>query len=53
MYLLRGYNKISSIHGNILEYTIDKEEDGGLPLEVSHTAGDSGSGVMIETSDGL
>jgi len=52
-YLLRGYNKISSIHGNILLYTLEKEEDGGLPLEVSQTPGDSGSGVMIATSDGL
>merc|ERR1739844_168578 len=43
----RGYNEVNEIRKNILVYTMDKEEDGGLRLEAMGHYGDSGSGALI------
>ena len=48
-----GVNVFSEIHGNILSYTQDKPEDGGLEREVAAHNGDSGSGTFIPVGDQL
>ena len=48
----RGYNVINEIRDNMLVYTMDRPEDGGLDLESMGHYGDSGSGALYEESDG-
>ena len=43
----RGYNVVNEITGNMLEYTFDRPEDGGLDLESMGHYGDSGSGALL------
>ena len=43
----RGYNKVNEIVDNMLVYTMDKPEDGGLDLEAMGHNGDSGSPALI------
>ena len=48
----RGYNMINDIRDNMLVYTMDRPEDGGLLLESMGHYGDSGSGaLMIENGE--
>jgi len=44
----RGYNVFNEIRDNVLVYTLDRPEDGGLELEVAGYYGDSGSGGFID-----
>ena len=46
-----GVNVFNEMHGNILSYTQDKVEDGGLDREVAAHNGDSGSGTFIPLGD--
>ena len=48
-----GVNVFNEMHGNILSYTQDKVEDGGLEREVAAHNGDSGSGTFIPLGDQL
>ena len=50
---LRGYNVFEEIRDNILMFTMDKPEDGGLDLEVAGYYGDSGSGGFVVIDDEL
>jgi hypothetical protein len=43
----RGYNVVNEVTGNMLEYTFDRPEDGGLDLEAMGHYGDSGSGALL------
>lgn len=49
----RGYNVFNEIRDNVLVYTMDKPEDGGLELEVAGYYGDSGSGGFVVLEDEL
>ena len=44
----RGQNVINEIRNNMLVYTMDSVEDGGLWNEVMGHYGDSGSGALLE-----
>ena len=49
-----GVNVFNEFHEpNILSYTQDRPEDGGLEREVSAHSGDSGSGTFIPLGDQL
>ena len=48
----RGYNVVNAIVNNMLVYTMDRPEDGGLPLESMGHYGDSGSGALLFEPDG-
>ena len=47
----RGYNVFNEIIGNVLAYTMDRQEDSGLELEVAGYYGDSGSGGFVVIDD--
>ena len=47
----RGYNVFNTISDNVLVYTMDRPEDGGLELEVAGYYGDSGSGGFVVIED--
>lgn len=47
-YFHRGYNVFNEIRDNVLVYTLDRPEDGGLELEVAGYYGDSGSGGFVD-----
>ena len=48
----RGYNVFNTISDNVLVYTMDRPEDGGLELEVAGYYGDSGSGGFVVDENG-
>ena len=48
----RGYNVINEIRDNMLVYTMDRPEDGGVELEVAGYYGDSGSGGFVTDDKG-
>ena len=48
----RGYNVFNEISDNVLVYTMDRPEMGGLELEVAGYFGDSGSGGFVVDDDG-
>ena len=47
----RGYNVINEIRDNMLIYTMDRPENGGLDLESMGHYGDSGSGALMLVDD--
>ena len=47
-YFNRGYNRVNEIVDNMLVYTMDRPEDGGLHLESMAWEGDYGSGALVE-----
>lgn len=47
----RGYNVFNEIVDNVLVYTMDRPEDGGVELEVAGYYGDSGSGGFVVIED--
>lgn len=49
----RGYNVVNEIRDNMLVYTMDRPEDGGLDLESMGHYGDSGSGALMIKDDEL
>ena len=49
----RGYNVINEIRDNMLIYTMDRPEHGGLDLESMGHYGDSGSGALMLVDDEL
>lgn len=49
----RGFNVINEISDNMLVYTMDRPEDGGLDLESMGHFGDSGSGALMYEDDEL
>ena len=49
----RGYNVINAIVDNMLVYTMDRPEDGGLDLESMGHYGDSGSGALMDVDGEL
>ena len=48
----RGYNVINEIQNNMLVYTMDSPENGGLDLESMGHYGDSGSGALMVEPEG-
>lgn len=48
----RGYNVINEISNNMLVYTMDTIENGGLELESMGHYGDSGSGALMVDPEG-
>lgn len=44
----RGHNVVNAIVNNMLVYTMDRPEDGGLPTESMGHYGDSGSGALLK-----
>ena len=47
-YFNRGYNRVNEIVENMLVYTMDRPEDGGLHLESIAAYGDYGSGALVK-----
>ena len=51
--LHRGYNVVNEIVDNMLVYTMDRPEDGGLELESFAHWGDQGNGALTLVGDEL
>lgn len=45
-----GQNTVNAINDNMLIYTMDRESDGGLPLEAIGYSGDSGSAALVDVN---
>ena len=48
----RGYNVITAVNGNVLEFYMDRPGQGGIELEVAGYYGDSGSGGFVTDDKG-